>query len=63
LQDTINTALLQRSVFWKIYLINLDNKQIKVGKKDEVIAAHALKAYKGFGGIAPLILNLGTSRR
>jgi hypothetical protein len=36
---------------------------MKIGKNDEVIAVHALKAYKGCGGIAPLILNLGTSRR
>jgi hypothetical protein len=32
------------------------------GKKDEVVRVHAMKAYRGSRGIAPLILNLGTRR-
>ena len=42
---------------WKIYLMNLDNKQMKIGKKNEVIAVDAMKTYKG------CILNVGTSWR
>lgn len=43
--------------------MNLDNKQMKIGKNDDVIAVYAMKAYRGYRGIAPGILNLGTSWR
>jgi len=43
--------------------MNLDNKQMKIGKNDDVIAVHAMKAYRGCRGMAPRIVNLGTSWR
>ena len=31
--------------------------------KDKFVSIHAIKIYRVIGGIAPLILNLGTKRR
>ena len=36
---------------------------MKIGKNDDVIAVHAMKVYRGCRGMAPRIVNLGTSWR
>ena len=48
---------------WRLMRINRLNKR-RIWRqhplKDKVVPAHTTKAYRGSGGIAPLILTLGT---